>query len=57
MLPHHHTAENNENVVDQRSKGGKQKQAVGKQHGRDNSANIKENLCRQQDASEMDAQL
>ena len=57
MPPANDPSEDYEQVVDQRSERGKQKQAMREQNCRNYAAHIKENLCRKQDACEMNAEL
>src|ERR1700733_4304112 len=52
-----HSSGNDEHVIEQRSEGGEEKQTVREQDGGDHSANVKENLCRQQNAGEMDGEV
>src|SRR5579885_1228045 len=57
MMSADHAAENDEQVVDQRAEGGEQKEPVREEDGGDDSSDIKEDLGRQENASEMDAEV
>ena len=53
-----HASQNNEHVVNQRPERREKKQPVlGEQHRRDHTADIEEDLRREQDSCQMDAQL
>ena len=51
------STKNDEDVVEQRSKGGKQKEPVREQHGGDHASDIEEDLRGQQDAGETDCEV
>ena len=51
------STENDEDVVQQRSEGGKQKEPVREKDGGDNASDIKEDLRGQQDACEADCEV
>ena len=52
-----HSPGNDQQVIEQRPEGGKQKQPVREQNGGDNSSDVKEDLRRQQNAGQMDGQV
>src|ERR1700757_4289947 len=52
-----HSTQNDEQVVNERTERGKQKEPMRQQHGRNNATDVEENLRRQQNPGQADAQV